>query len=329
MKTRRLSIIVLILLGAARASASEVDEFLKSYRESRIRLLTRYENCRATGVETETVTKPGVAAPVRRFVQEYEYTRTGVDEKLSVKTREAMIDGEDKLDLYPSGTIIRRGDRLYAVKRSIESGDFSLVVLGSIDDPRIRDLNRNRDRLFHPTCDGPGFNLPLFLDKPELSIQSVKEENRDGESLVRVDYTITHKTPKAPVQRAWCLLRPDLDWSLREFETIYEGSVPFSYSGVVSYEPGPSPKPKTLQQKLILPGSMQVYDFSYDRFDFVKSPAKDFSLAVYGLGEVESLPSKPKNHLPYWFGGVAAIALILSLWLRIVANRRELSSTKT
>jgi hypothetical protein len=325
MKVRWLSIILVIHSVAVRAPASEVDEFLKSYREARARLLSRYERCRASGVMTDTLTDVGASSPRRRMVQEYEYVRMGDDEKIIFKIREATIGGEDKLKDYSAGTLIRRGSRVYAVKGSTEEGNYSLAYRGGTDDPiSVRELDRYRRRFFRPTCDAPGFNLPVYLDKPELSVKSVKPVTRDGESLVRVDYTVRLSDPKLPLQRAWCLLRPDWDWSLREFETTYGSASPFSYSGVVSYEPGsgPAPKPKAIQLKYTLPGSVQVTDFPYDRFDFVESPAKDFSLAPYGLGEVESPPSRPKNRLLLWFGGIALVALILSVWLRVVMMRR-------
>ncbi len=335
MKVRWLLLILLIPSGFPRAAAaerdpaSEIDDFLKSYREARARLLSQYESCRAAGVMTDTLTDRGASSPRRLVVQEYEYAVTGANERLATKQGKATLGGEDQSSSYPEGIILRRGTQLYALKGSTEGGDYSLVFRGGDLSAGVRDLDKNRGRFFRPTCDAPGFNLPVFLDKPELSIQSVKPETRNGEALVRVDYTVTLKVPKAPIQRAWCLLKPDSDWSLREFETVYEGgTTPYSYSGVVNYAPGsdPVPKFKSVQQKLTLPGSVQVTDFTYDRFDFADSPASEFSLARYGLGEVEAPPSRPTNRLPLWFGGIAAITLILSVWLRVVAKRRGRAS---
>jgi len=336
MPIRWLSIVLLIPFVAVRATGLEVDEFLKSYREARSRWLSRYERCRVSGVMTETITATDPSIPTQRLVQACEYVRMGDDEKLVLRgPREAMIGGEDKRELYPAGTMIRRGSRLYAVKGPTEEGDYSLAFRGRTDDlpPKSGELEKFRGRFFRPACEAPGFNLPVFLidlDHPGLSIQSVEPVTRDGESLVRVDYTVRLNDPKPSLQKASCLLNPDWDWSLREFETAYEttyegvGSFSYSYSGVVDYEPGSGavPQPQAIHLKYTTPTSVQTTDFSYTRFDFEESSADEFSLAPYGLGEIETPLARPTNRLPYVFGGIAAIALILSIWLRITSRRR-------
>jgi len=63
--------------------------------------------------------------------------------------------------------------------------------------------------------------------------------------------------------------------------------------------------------------------FDYDRFDLGEGPPEDFSLAAYGLGEIEVPPGRPQNRLPLYFGAVAVVAFILSIWVLLAIARRK------
>jgi hypothetical protein len=323
------SALITVLVVVAQAPADEVDAFLKSYREGRAHLVDQHERCRVSGVSTEELIPRGSAVPTRRMVQKFEYTRVGDNEKLVITPRETRFDGQEKSDAASAGVIIRRGSKLYAVKGPGDDGGYSLAFRGDLNNPKVmnNELQKNRGRFFRPSCEAPGFNLPVFLDKPELSIQSVRSENRDGERFTRVEYTIQHRDPKAPIQKAWCLLDPDSGWSLHAFETNYGGSQPYSYSGEVEYEgekgKGIVPRPKTVRLQITMPPSVMTNRFDYDRFDLREGPPEDFSLAAYGLGEIEVPLGRPQNRLPLYLGAVAVVALILSIWVRLAIARRK------
>jgi hypothetical protein len=321
------SALITVLVVVGQAPADEMGAFLKSYREARAHLIDQHERCRVSGVSTEELIPRGSAVPTRRMVQKVEYTRVGDNEKLVITPRETRIDGQEKSEAVSAGVIIRRGSNLYAVKGPGDDGGYSLAFRGDANNPK--ELQKNRGRFFRPSCEAPGFNLPVFLDKPELSIQSVRSEDRDGERLTRVEYTIQHRDPRAPTQKAWCLLKPDSGWSLRAFETNYGGNQPYSYSGEVEYAGnkgnGIVPRAKTVRLQITMPASVMTNRFDYDRFDLGEGPPEDFSLAAYGLGEIEVPPGRPQNRLPLYFGAVAVavVALILSIWVRLAIARRK------
>ena len=88
-------------------------------------------------------------------------------------------------------------------RRLAYDGGYSAAFRGDAKNSKTanNELDKNRGRFFRPSCEAPGFNLPVFLDKPELSIQSVRSEDRDGKRLTRVEYTIKHPDPKRVTER--------------------------------------------------------------------------------------------------------------------------------
>ena len=58
------------------------------------------------------------------------------------------------------------------------------------------------------------------------------------------------------------------------------------------------------------------YEFDCKTFEYKSTPEKEFTLAAYGLGDAELPPGRTFNWSPYWFFGLAALAIVVSVILR-------------
>ena len=63
------------------------------------------------------------------------------------------------------------------------------------------------------------------------------------------------------------------------------------------------------------------YQFQLEECSTDPIPDSEFTLAAYGLGDVEQPPGAPTNTLPYWAFGFAIVAMAISVVLKRMARQ--------
>jgi len=98
------------------------------------------------------------------------------------------------------------------------------------------------------------------------------------------------------------------------------------FRGEVEYSSGESdfPVPTKVDHRVIAAnGFNEIYIYTFKDMQRVPTPALEFLLAGYGLGDLEA-PVRPRtNVLPYFFFGLAAVALFALLALNRYKMRRS------
>jgi hypothetical protein len=162
-----------------------------------------------------------------------------------------------------------------------------------------------------------GSNLAELRTTPGFTFTKRASE-RDGEELVRFDFTYRPTDPKSqvPFREGWVRLDPARSWLMRDFR--FEGEWVNGKAvcrGDFEYEKGPSGLPivkrfREITERMEAGKAAPVveYELEYDLHEQEVVPPEEFTLAAFGLPE----PTARRREVPtYWYLTGAGIACLV------------------
>jgi hypothetical protein len=178
----------------------------------------------------------------------------------------------------------------------------------------------------------PPNRLEVFFTQNGVAIENVREEVRQGQSLIRVDYTCRYQAPDGSgevISRGAMWFDPSNHWALKEVDLTAKGGrygsakhhyvltfgeamdgfkLPLQLDR--SYRTGDDPTRGTLMTVVKYEG--------YQRRDL---PEREFAVSAYGLPEIDPALART-NPLWYWCFGLAALACGGVFFFRWYGRRR-------
>ena len=202
------------------------------------------------------------------------------------------------------------------------------------------------------------YPMTELLAKEWFSIEKVEDLSPEADgSLLKIYFRAQFK-PEPGARNAsarrprqgWILVVPNDGWAIREYQVQYAnlstGKLrPVGTAGVVDYQASDAgsrvPKHVTIRHLIKLedgkkeeklPSGVVLHDgeqlsvetFEFDHFDFTAEPESSFTLAAFGLPDVQRQGSTPRGRSTgLWFLASAAVSLLVALLLKEYARRRR------
>ncbi|WP_148259718.1 hypothetical protein [Isosphaera pallida] len=221
--------------------------------------------------------------------------------------------------------------------------NFSLVRNSPKEAYRIQELvipdsKAKRSQLASPyltfSVDTPytlaGLPVSLMIESSEFRFIKIERINKNGNTRVQVEFDYDRSRPgKTSRIRGWVNFDPKNKYSVCEYNfTDTVDGANYNYQGNSIYEFDENQV--SLPQEVVcvetfFQSSKEIwkkeYRFQAERLSTDPIPDSEFTLAAYGLGDVEQPPGAPTNTLPYWAFGFAAVALGISVVLKRMARQ--------
>ncbi len=297
---------------------TNIQNFLHEYNLNLKIIENSYEDLYADGTlvtETFSSSVPGV---VKRGESSLEYWRSGKYTKL---VRTGL---NDNLNIPLSELVyVDEPRRLFIVERDVPAQAYRLNHLGDRKLDSINRMNSYINRYIKSSNYIVGAPVAELINSPGFSVRKLASSMTAEGGGIRVDFDYTpppagqSKSPWTTALSGWWIVDPAHGWVLREYRISKYGS-PVSWYGRIEYS---NELGETKLSKVYLDdGSTDSYGFKYEftckSFLRKQTPDKEFTLAAYGLGDAELPPGRSFNWSPYWFFGLAALAIVVSVILR-------------
>ena len=214
----------------------------------------------------------------------------------------------------------------------------------------ITDSETKRSKIMFPdlifTVDSPYalsfLRVPIIsiIDSESFKFVKIEQASNQEQDSIRVVFDYRPSASESAkngftdgiVLRGWMIFEPEKNWAIREYEIQGTSSkfpdYLFSYSGMIRYGNGgdgfPMPEEVTFRATTFQSGMEVARDehhFQAERLSTDPIPDSEFTLAAYGLGDVEQPPGAPTNTLPYWAFGFAIVAMAISVVLKRMARQ--------
>jgi hypothetical protein len=274
------------------------------------------------GTRTALSIEPGEATPSRTVIFAISYAVNGAHEKL-------VQIHKGGLTKTPTGferVFVTDHKNDFTLQR--DSEDQSYRLIGRNDD--VRSFIDSKKMLF---VDAPysigGILLPNIMKSPNFSVRKLSWQTHDGQSLLRVDINYTSGKPNVYTMSGWMLVDPQRNWGLREYNAqlaypSYPG-VRVIYSGTVRYRENDSTLPEevTFSSTDTSGKSPEGRDlFRLKSFSFDPLPEEGFSLAAFGLGDVDRPSRRSRHGITAWAFCIALFSIVLGIVLKRLGGAR-------
>ncbi len=345
-------------LGAAEIST---DEFLRQYRSAVMERAKSEKALHIEGVLTRTFTGPrqdGVNKKAQSEALDKEkIAPTAKDRIESAKTVKSTIIYMRKddhkiyhimnlqrkdVDYLERVVIITSPDHGFLLRRQAPNGDFYLEN-GTPETSYKRWLTDFEK----PVVDAPYSLVTTLIEpilfSPSFRIQKLDESRVDGKSLVTIQFTAslqsvpTQKTQVRSEFSGSIVVAPGNSHALTSYKVDVQitrsgktvQTVSEQLDGHIAYKDDAStPIPTEIVSTEVVNGRKTEYRFEPTRWARDDLPPSTFTLAAYGLGELEKPAVIASNRFSYWAIAVASIAFLSSvIFYRL--GRRTAPATQT
>ena len=305
-------------LAAPQARASDVAAFLADYRGAVKQQMARRTSFEVEGVFVEVRTQKPPAVSPDRSVREFIYTHNATHEKLqshfTEKTRAVQSLGE--VTVYVQGP-----ERNFWLNKPASGGDFAITLMQSPTATSQDPINRQRGFLINAWSNLGTYSIATLLDSPGFKVERVEPEG----DLIGVDFSFRPDDPKKqnqlmaghfvvdPAQgmairrqevRRWVSAKPDLVQVVRS-EATYRMADGIALPDEVDLQFFRSNQPPS-----------DHLHFKASRVSTAPVPDSTFTLAAFGLGDLEKPAPRSRFDFTYWAVGLAGVAFALSLFLK-------------
>ena len=256
---------------------------------------------------------------------------------LSSNGQERLIRGDKKEDNqkdFGRAVDVLGSDRNFTLVRSSPEEAYRIQEL-------ISDSKARRSKLVNPflgyTVDSPytlgGIPILPMIESKDFDFIKIETINNKDNLRVRLEFVYDLSNSGRPgKRRGWMIFDPKNKWVVCEYDykTTFNKIPDFmaSFSGMNRYkiegDRVPLPEEVTGTMTTFQSGkevTRDEYHFQAERLSTDPIPDSEFTLAAYGLGDVEQPPGAPTNTLPYWAFGFAAVALGISVVLKRMARQ--------
>ena len=312
------------------------EKFLQEYREA----VSQYQAANSIVQIEGTMT---INHQRKSKEKEYNDSRTAKLNYSSINESEMIIIDtrreDDQNDSQRSITVLGR-DRNFILARMSSKEPYRIQEF-------ISDSKAMRSKLAFPylgyTVDSP-FTLGRISILPMIEsgdFKFVKIEKLGNKNQERVQVTFDYKRDtfkdtgeyrNTGIYRGHMIFDPQNSWVLCEYNfemtLIKTPEARVVVSGINRYgsEGSRFPLPEEVTGTVTTFQSgkeimRDEYHFQAERLSTDPIPDSEFTLAAYGLGDVEHPPGAPTNTLPYWAFGFAIVAMAISVVLKRMAQQ--------
>jgi hypothetical protein len=314
-------------------------DFIGRYREVLVRQKVRYHDARVDGKNSARSERPTKASQSKKPKQaspnpspvsvSFSLARSGVNEKLHV-----IRTGRNPLD----SVVVSAGSHAFQVRR------------GTLGDPYMLDWakdesSRLSDRLRQKVLDSPyspaGLDdFPAYVTDPEFQVKQV--ERTAGSDAPAIKFSFRYlpnqrylpnlpNQPKKPNLEGWVRLEGASDWVIRDYEIEAtwwpldpERKLLEKHSGSIRYaqKDGVSVPSEIMYTERRSSGFAQESVSQIDNFILGPTPAEEFTLAAFGLGDFELPTARATNQRSYYLALFGITALVMSFVLAAIARFR-------
>ncbi len=316
------SLIVTVLLGQG-SPAPSAGEFLPKYRAALTSLEERFGEMRAEGEWSEVLDKPGWPKPKRDRRYRLTYAASG---GRYLASRVLLSDEGKPAESYFEQLFLYNLPRVVTLERYSPEADYLVEKAAGPDESRDESMSVNVNRFFRaPFATGLGPNREL-IDSGRLTITRVTALDRDGERLLRADFDYRPTEPRAKRLLGYWVVAPDRGWVLREYRVEPQAADAAVTTGTIEYQSGAGPIPDPANVSVSIRsknGFESRNSISFTSIEHVATPAAEFGLAAYGLGDYEQMlqPSGTRYGPFLFFLAFAGVALVVSLVFRRYAKK--------
>jgi hypothetical protein len=313
-----LALIRPLALGQERKGST--GALLNEYRAAVKRLQAAHERVNFSGTVHEVMENKG-KPPIRDHSYRIGYSANGRYEKLNEVFRfNGFLD-----------RVYVRGERTFALRRTSEGGVYVLDQLGDLPGSFVTEFQENKNMLVNAAMSISNESIPQLLNSPRFKITQADRPDPE-KSMVRFHCDYGTERPGDQYDMiGWFEVDPARAWSVVGYEVHRKiPGLPKSeqldmlITGKVRYptEAGPCetyPQQVNVSYLSLIPGGRQFerrYEFQVETCSTDPIGAQEFTLAAYGMGDLDRPPGSPQNRLAYWAFGLAAIAIGASFVLR-------------
>jgi hypothetical protein len=228
----------------------------------------------------------------------------------------------------------------FSLKKATEGGEYAVESLQPIRRPEDVPGNSLVRKMLRPVLWVP-YAIPFSIDRmvssPRFMVRAISPVSRNGKDMLRIEFDWPNDPSRKKPTRGkdtggfegFILVSPQEKWVLYEFECRQKSGAGRSgwrgsadYQGTVDGFPIPK---RVAHQVLKLPEGDVVSSYAYDFLDFrfADVPDNEFTLARFGVPESVLEPAKVARNgrLGYWLAGLAVLAVLLAVCLKIVSSR--------
>jgi len=323
------TILVLVLFPAGSvASDLSPDTFLKEYRDALKQLQSAYSTVQIEGIIVRSNIDKTSKKLEDNLTLRFSLDRSGK------KNRFIHVVGEDGTRAYKKDLfVVGSGQDFHLQQIDGPHSNYRIFRLIDINNDKTS-VNFIYKTIVAESALSVSSNLiTKLIDSDSFKIKSVQRVPHGPEMLVRVEFDYKSDDPQEIYYLSgWMLLDPERSWAVRSHEVRFDYPPPNKFyavaKGNVRYRSDgdeiPLPEELTFSQQYFQPdgtSSETRWHFQAERLSTDPIPDSEFTLAAYGLGDVEQPPGAPTNTLPYWAFGFAAVALGISVVLKRMARQ--------
>ncbi len=213
--------------------------------------------------------------------------------------------------------------RLFIAERTDGARGYRLNHLGGRKGDSLKRLNFYVNKFIKAPYTLYGNPISTFISLPGFSVKKLTTLNNVDGGGVRIDFDYRALPPPPPgspwpvALSGWWIVDPNHGWILRQYWVVELGDED-AWTGRVEYsiEDGEAKLSKVSLNDGTGKHTAYKFEFACKNLLFKSTPKKEFTLAAYGLGDAELPPGRTFNWSPYWFFGLAALAIVVSVILR-------------
>jgi hypothetical protein len=315
------------------------SDFLRRYRDVLKRQMERYHDVRADGKISgrtelpkrtsqgkDTSQKRPASSPVFRS---FSLVRSGVNEKLHL----VRTGGSAPVD----GVAVNAGSHAFRVRRGTPGGPFMLDRSETKNETWKMTEVLRRKVLDAPYSPAGLREFPAYVVDPQFQVTQVVRTAGPEGPTIKFSFRYLPNVPKTkPNLEGWVRLEGASDWVIRDYELSatwwmldkakkrvesvaqHSGSILYKQTHGV---PVPAEIRHSEHRKS---GFIDESVYQIDDFQLGPTPAEEFTLAAYGLGDFERPTERATNRSTHYVVLFGATALVMSLVLAAIARfRRE------
>jgi hypothetical protein len=232
---------------------------------------------------------------------------------------------------YHEGVTVKAGSRFFIVNRSSPQGLYRLNVATVNEFPPKSSATPAlvKEALY---CPWNGSDFPSVVNSPEFKIGQVTRTGDSTNARVNVTFSYRPVDSDKPKMEGWVRLDPAANCVLTDYE-IKRTSPPSAKSNSVTEESGSTrykdengvALPVEVRYKKVFHtpkgDTLEEGEYQIDRFVLGPTPAEEFTLAYYGLGDFEVPSRRSASRAGYYALALAVAAGLVSLVMARLARK--------
>lgn len=236
---------------------------------------------------------------------------------------EFALNGESKKLLLDNQNVVYcvTSNASFLLRRKSSSAPYSIASLGNANYIG-KIVGGLLERYLFAPFSVSGVPVSEMFSDPTFRITKVTEVQKDQFCLLKIDYS--YKSKEHDLGPGWILVSPQQGWVMRAYECEFSDRKPGRrLSCTIEYdgEKGEIPIPRRVVETYHIENERRnSYEFKTISFNSVDPD--EFTLSYFGVPDITKVGKDwSVANTAYYFFGLAATFLAISLYLRRLANR--------